>query len=608
MPALDGLRALAVMAVVLYHGEVSGLPGGFLGVEIFFVISGYLITALLISERQRTGGTAYLAFWARRARRLLPALFALAAVVGLVWVLFVPGELARIRGDFVASLTYVTNWYQILVHQSYFEAIGRPSPLRHLWSLAVEEQFYLVWPIALAVIYRLTRGRRGHIAIVTMGLALASAVWAIILFTPGVDPSRVYYGTDTRASGVLLGAVLAIVVPPWEMHARVRSAGRGIITALGAIGLAGILYMVLRVNEFDPFIYQGGFVVLDLLTLAVIISLVHPVSTPFAKFFALPPLLWVGRRSYGIYLWHWPIFVLTRPGVDVDVNGWLLLILRLILTFAVAEVSYRFVEMPVRNGALSRLWSGRNEPSGLIPAKARRPVLLGSVITLCVIIAFVMATPSPASLHGVDLSGASIDEVGNVVEVTTTLAAVIPTSILPSASIPAGGATTTTTTAPVSAAGALGAATIAIGDSVLLGARSSVRNQLPGITVNADVGRQFNVLSWLIPLLQKSGDIRSNVIINLGTNGPPTDNDLRKALDGLGDVRRVVLVTTREPRSWQDLTNDRLRSAAEGRANVVIADWFAVSAGHPEFFVEDGVHLTVAGADAYSMTLAAALR
>ena len=240
MPALDGLRALAVMAVVLYHGEVSGLPGGFLGVEIFFVISGYLITALLISERQRTGGVAYLAFWARRARRLLPALFALAGVVGLVWVLFVPGELARIRGDFVASLTYVTNWYQILVHQSYFEAIGRPSPLRHLWSLAVEEQFYLVWPVTLAVLSRVTRGHRGRLALITGGLAIASSVWAIILFTPGVDPSRVYYGTDTRAAGVLLGAVLAIVVPPWEMHARVKAGGRWIIIGIGALGLGRV--------------------------------------------------------------------------------------------------------------------------------------------------------------------------------------------------------------------------------------------------------------------------------------------------------------------------------------------------------------------------------
>jgi peptidoglycan/LPS O-acetylase OafA/YrhL len=602
MPALDGLRALAVMAVVLYHGEVSGLPGGFLGVEIFFVISGYLITALLISERQRTGGTAYLAFWARRARRLLPALFALAAVVGLVWVLFVPGELARIRGDFVASLTYVTNWYQILVHQSYFEAIGRPSPLRHLWSLAVEEQFYLVWPLALAGIYRLTRGRQSRIALITLGMAVASAVWAVILFTPGLDPSRVYYGTDTRASGVLLGAVLAIVVPPWEMHARVRAGARWIITLLGAAGLLGIVVMVARVNEFDPFIYQGGFIVLDLLTLAVIISLVHPVGTPFSKFFALPPLLWVGRRSYGIYLWHWPIFVLTRPGVDVDVNGWLLLALRLILTFAVAEVSYRFVEMPVRNGALGRWWAGRSQPGGLIPARARRPVLLGSAIALCVILAFAVATPSRASLHGVDLSGASIDSVGNVVEV----GALVPAAVAPGTTVAVGGSVTSTTVTQPPPGN--GASTIAIGDSVLLGARSSVRNQLPGITVNADVGRQFNVLSWLIPVLRKSGDITSNVIIHLGTNGPPTEGDLKKALDNLSDVKRVVLVTTREPRSWQDLTNDRIRASVEGRSNVVVADWFAMSAGHPEFFVEDGVHLTVAGADAYSMNIAAALR
>ena len=602
MPALDGLRALAVMAVVLYHGEVSGLPGGFLGVEIFFVISGYLITALLISERQRTGGTAYLAFWARRARRLLPALFALAAVIGLVWVLFVPGELARIRGDFVAALTYVTNWYQILVHQSYFEAIGRPSPLRHLWSLSVEEQFYLVWPLALAGIYRLTRGRRAHIALITLGLAIASALWAVLLFTPGVDPSRVYYGTDTRAAGVLLGAVLAITVPPWRMRATARAAARWIITGIGVLGLVGLTIMILRVNEFDPFIYQGGFVLVDLFTLAVIISLVHPSTTVLAKGFALSPLLWIGRRSYGIYLWHWPIFVLTRPGVDVDVNGWLLLTLRLILTFAVAEVSYRFVEMPVRNGALGRWWAGRSQPGGLIPAKARRPVMLGGAITLCVILAFAVATPSPTSLHGVDLSGASIDEVGNVVEVDST----VVSSTIPVTSVPTG--SSSSMHRPSAPPAGAGASTIAIGDSVLLGARSAVRNQLPGITVNADVGRQFNVLSWLIPILQKSGDISSKVVIHLGTNGPPTESDLRKALDALDGVTRVVLVTTREPRSWQDLTNDRIRAAAAGRPNVVVADWFATSAGHPEFFVEDGVHLTVAGADAYAATLAAALR
>lgn len=610
MPALDGLRALAVMAVVLYHGEVSGLPGGFLGVEVFFVISGYLITALLISERQRTGGTDYLAFWARRARRLLPALFALAAAVGLVWVLFVPSEVARIRGDFVAALTYVTNWYQIIVQQSYFDAIGRPSPLRHLWSLAVEEQFYILWPLVLAGIYRITGGRRGRMVLVTTAMAVASAIWGVLLFTPGVDPSRVYYGTDTRASGVLLGAVLAIAVPPWRMRATMQAGGRWVITGIGMIGLVGISYMTVRVNEFDPFVYQGGFVLVDLLTVAMIIALVHPANTVLAKSFSVSPLLWIGRRSYGIYLWHWPIFVLTRPGVDVDVNGWLLLTLRLILTFAIAEVSYRFVEMPVRDGALSRWWAGRSQPGGLVPPRARRPALLVGAITLCVVLAFAVAQPSTASLHGVDLSGASIDEVGNVIDVTTTLA---PT---PSAPAPApattapptgpGAPVSTTTTAPP--VQGIGASTIAIGDSVLLGARSAVRNQLPGITVNADVGRQFNVLSWLIPVLRNSGDLRPTVVINLGTNGPPTESDLRKALDNLADVRRVVLVTIRAPRGWQDLTNERIRAAAEGRSNVVVADWYSMSAGHPEFFVTDGVHLTVAGADAYAMTIASAVR
>ena len=225
LPALDGMRALAVAAVLLYHGDVSWLPGGFLGVEVFFVISGYLITSLLLAERQSTGATAYLAFWARRARRLLPALFALLAVVSAVWLIKVPGEAARIRGDVVSALAYVTNWYQIVVHQSYFEAIGRPSPLRHLWSLAVEEQFYLVWPVVLAGLVRLTRGRRGRLLVVIVALAAASAAWGIRLYHPGLDPSRASTTAPTPAPPACCS------VPPWPWRCPRGSCGPGCTSA-----------------------------------------------------------------------------------------------------------------------------------------------------------------------------------------------------------------------------------------------------------------------------------------------------------------------------------------------------------------------------------------
>ncbi len=607
MPALDGLRALAVLVVVLYHGDVTGLPGGFLGVEVFFVISGYLITALLVAERTGTGGTAYLRFWARRARRLLPALFALGAVVALWWTLFHHDEVATIRGDIAGAFTYITNWYQIVVQQSYFEAMGRPSPLRHLWSLAVEEQFYLVWPVALAGIWRLTGGRRSRMAWITLALAVASAVLAMVLYHPGLDPSRVYYGTDTRAAGVLLGALLAIVVPPWRMRSAVSAGGTRALNVIGLVGVAGILVMVVRVSELDPFTYQGGFLVLDVFTVMAILALVHPCRTVWSRMFSWAPLLWIGRRSYGIYLWHWPIFVLTRPGVDVALTGLPLLALRLALTFGVAELSYRFVEMPVRNGVLGRWWARRNDAAGRLTVWQRKTLGVGAVAVVSVLAVAVIAAPRVNQLEGVDLTGVSTDALGNLLDETTT---VPPTTAAQETTTTVAAAVTTlppsTTTVPVPPPG-VGASTIAIGDSVLLGARSAVRSALPGITVNAEVGRQFNVMPWLVPQLSQAGALRPNVVIHLGTNGPPTEADLKKVLDSLTGVRRVVLVNTSVERSWQDTTNSRIAAAAAGRPNVVVGDWHAVSAGHPEYFVSDGVHLTKEGAAAYAATIASLL-
>ena len=612
MPGLDGLRAVAVLGVLAYHLGIAAIPGGFLGVSVFFTLSGYLISDLILT-RTFKGEFSLRSFWLARGRRLLPAMFLMLVAV-MAWVTVIgPRQGDSFRQAAGTSSLYVNNWWQVTKKVSYFAQFDHPGVLNHLWSLAVEEQFYIVWPLVLLVLARYVREidlrpTRPRLALCILGLAAVSTVLMAVLFHPGSDPSRVYYGTDTRASGVLLGAALAIVAPPWLMRRRVAPGAVQSLTLIGAVGLAGLTLMMLQTTEFSPFTYRGGFVVVDLLTLAVIIALVHPARTIWAKVFAFEPLLWIGRRSYGIYLWHWPVFVLTRPRADIALDGLPLLALRLALTFGIAELSYRFVEMPVRNGVLARWWARRSDPNGLLPLRWRRPALIGAAGFFAVALMVALAAPPASSISGVDLAGVVTDDLGNLIDETTTTlppTTVAPTSVPTTLAVAPPTTKAPTTTAP--AVTGRGSSTIAIGDSILLGARDAVRSALPGITVNAEVGRQFTALPSLIRSLSSAGALRSNVVIHLGTNGPPTDADLKRALDSLSGVRRVVLVNTAEDRWWQDQANSSIAKAAAGRPNVVVADWRSVANGHPEYFVSDGVHLTPAGAAAYAAMIAGSI-
>src|SRR5215216_3066952 len=378
-PGLDGLRALAVIAVLLYHADLAFIPGGFLGVEVFFVISGYLITALLLAEWQRRGRIDLKNFWIRRARRLLPALYVLLIVCLAYAVVFLPGEVAGLRGDVVAAVGYVTNWYLILGHESYFEAVGRPSLLKHLWSLAVEEQFYLIWPpvLAFGLAIGATRLRYRRVLILALGGATAAAVAMALLYQPGVDPSRIYYGTDTRVSGLLIGATLAFLWMPRPSPEETnfhRNFGSGrfrrrwswilLLDVVGIAALGALIWFCLHLGEFQPFLYRGGLVAVALATAALIAAIAHPQARVGSRLLAWRPLRWIGERSYGIYLWHWPVFMVTRPDLDVPFDGVPLLALRLGATVVLADLSYRFVETPIRRGALGRAWKKLREAEG----------------------------------------------------------------------------------------------------------------------------------------------------------------------------------------------------------------------------------------------------
>jgi len=629
LAGLDGLRGLAVVAVLLYH--TGAALGGFLGVETFFVLSGYLITTLLAAEWARDGRIDLRGFWLRRARRLLPASWLLVFATLAYAVVALPEEVAGLRGAAAAGLLGVSNWHAVFVQQSYFEQVGRPPLLRHLWSLAVEWQFYAAWPPLLAVGLRRCPRR---LAPLTLAAALGPAALMGLLFQPEADPSRLYYGTDTRASGLLLGSALGLAWRPGRPWGRASPAA---LDALGIAGLVGLGWLTLRMAEWDPWLYHGGFLAVGLLTAAVIASAIHPRTRLGRHVLAWQPLVWVGTRSYGIYLWHWPILMVTRPRLDVPIEGTPLLLAQLALIAVFAELSYRRVEMPARTssvGSLRRVFVAKmgaaTWQSGLrgAVAVATAVVLMGlfgtSVVTAR------PATP-PAYLSFDTIGDADGGGVPDAVSSSSSLddetpddpVPLTPTPVPPTATTTAGaGASPPTATAPSSPTPAPSPAptntaasqaprsfahATAIGDSVMLGAVPALKAAIAGIDVDAAVSRQAFAGLELLRGRAASGQLGDAVVIHLGNNGAFTAQQVDQMMAVLAGTRRVVFVTVKVPRPWEAPNNAMLADEVGRFPNAVLADWHGASAGQPDFFWGDGIHLRPAGAAAYANLVAAAL-
>jgi peptidoglycan/LPS O-acetylase OafA/YrhL len=363
MPGLDGLRAIAVLAVIVFHLGFDWAPGGLLGVGIFFTLSGYLITDILLSQLSQRGRIDFLRFWGARARRLLPALFLMLAIVTAWVTIFGPAQPDQFRKAVVSSVFYVNNWEQIFANVSYFARFAPEGPLNHLWSLSVEEQFYIFWPFLLLLGVKLVHERplpsgvRPRLAVLAIMLGIIASIEMAILYHPSLDPSRIYYGTDTRAGGLLFGCALAMVWPSRRLSHRITSQARNTLDGMGVAGLLIIALMIWQVGEFSRFLYQGGFVVLSLATVMVLMPLTHP-ACRLGKVVGAAPLRWVGVRSYGIYLWQTPIIVLTGPGSRPP-DGLLGKALQLAGILAVAALSWRFLEDPIRRGAIGRFFARR---------------------------------------------------------------------------------------------------------------------------------------------------------------------------------------------------------------------------------------------------------
>lgn len=348
MPGLDGLRALSVIAVIFYHFHLKWAQGGFIGVGIFFVLSGYLITDQLLIEWNTNRRVSLVNFWIRRIKRLLPGMVGMLLFVALWLLVTDPGRLQALKGDVLSSVAYVNNWYLIFHHVSYFESFGPPSPIGHLWSLSIEEQFYVLWPLALLLGIRIAP-RRGKLLLWVLGGALLSALAMAIIYVPGTDPSRVYYGTDTRAFALLVGAALAVIWPSWKLSSHVSSSVRKLLDICGAVGILVLLLLMGYTNEYEDQLYQGGLLYVSLLTAVVIAALAHPAGR-LGKLMGCKPLVWTGKRSYSLYIWHYPVIILTGSAVNAEDIRFLPVLMQITASFILAALSYRFIEEPVRRG------------------------------------------------------------------------------------------------------------------------------------------------------------------------------------------------------------------------------------------------------------------
>ena len=621
MPGLDGLRAVAVLAVIAYHLGLGWAPGGLLGVGVFFTLSGYLITDLLLAQLAGRGHISLGRFWLGRARRLLPALFVMLLLVTAWVTIFGPSQPSQFREAVAASALYINNWQQIFQDVSYFALLEAPSPLNHLWSLAVEEQFYIVWPLLLVIGIALIRevggppGVRPRLAAVTLGLAVASATAMALIYEPSLDPSRAYYGTDTRAGELLLGAALAMVWPSRELRPHVTAGARRAVDGIGLAGLAVIGLLIWRTSEFSPFLYRGGFFLLAISTALVVAALAHPASR-LGPVLGSPPLRWIGVRSYGIYLWTFPVIVLTTPegevGADLGRS-----VLHVVAIFAVAALSWRFVEEPVRHGALGRIWAWlRTTRRYRGPAPRTAWAALAVAVTTLAV--------ASAGLAGVNAAPEEETAVDLHLNTTTVDA-------------PTAGSTTAAVGEPPSESCS---AVIHIGDSTSEGLNSATYLPDPRRRISAQYARvgatkQRFAISGAMSIVETfEGNPNAETlartyldegyagcwVLALGTNdtanvvvGPQTGRLERidRMMSAIGD-QPVLWVNVKSLRKKgpyagenMELWNQALLEACPRYPNLRVYDW--ASAAKDPWFIEDGVHYTSPGYAARSRLIATAL-
>ena len=573
IPAIDGLRAVAVIAVILYHLGFTWIPGGFLGVDLFFVISGYVITRLLLDSIQRSGGLDLRAFYFARIRRLLPPLIFMIVTTTVVVGLWAPDTMRRFLGDTPFALFGGMNWWLVFRQTDYFEAIGRPPLLQHTWSLGVEAQFYLVWPLILLLVLRYFGKNKipGAALLIAAFSGIALLVVSLqIDAASGSQVSHVYFGTDTHSIGLFLGAALAVRWIPQNLQETVSRKAQDFIDGIGVFGFLGIIAAFLFIDETDPTLYKLAFPLAGIFGCAIITSVVHPASR-FAPILSSKPFIWIGERSYAIYLWHWVVFQVTRPNFDLEGSDWALVALRILVVFALADISLRLVELPVRTGLIDYWFKGMKYRTKRVQIRQKLAVLL-------IVISLFGSAASVAS-SAIIRGDRQLAELKQQLQAPTDMQSVLSDSADPGLWV--------------------------TGDSVILGIRFELDSRHNIGLINARVGRQAPELLEVITN-DKANMSTATIVLNLGNNNKLSQEQVAAIFEEIKDQPRIVVINTAVPRPWRD-DNNALISQYAATYGAYVVDWASISEGHSEYFGPDGVHLSPAGVRSYVEAISAQL-
>lgn len=596
---LDGIRAIAVIMVLAYHLKLALFKSGFLGVTVFFVLSGYLITGILISEVEEEGTIDLKNFWLRRIRRLVPAVMSMAVVI--IFVSAVVNRVIFTKGckDFLASVLGFNNWWQIFNKVSYFEAAGVPSPFTHCWSLAIETQFYLIYPLILLGIYKLVKSRgegranRGLLfAGVTLLLALISVILMIVLFDPQQDASRVYYGTDTRAFSLLFGALLAIL---WDYRMVPRRLSASVNMVLGSVSFAVLLVMTIAINGSSNFWYRGGQFVGTILTVLVIYTVLGR-KTWLSRFLSNPVLKWIGDRSYSIYLWHYPIILLISKGIKAS---WWITLIEIVLSVVLAELSYRFIETPIRHGIIgeylnilrSRPKSRQEKKRQVQVARRSLKVMAGTFVLTVSLILCMVFVPKKNALDTLQKRETKAKETGKMTEEQL-------------AKQKANGSESDDTicTADLTDDEILeGLNLLLIGDSIAVDVTDDFYEMFPNSVSDTKIGRITSLGKQVLDSYIDEKKWEGEGVIFASLSNSPINGELEDIREKIGKDMPLFLTTVRIPHeTFEEESNSKIKKFVEENDHTYLIDWYAASEGHDEYFDADDTHLLPAGAKAYA--------